>query len=71
MKFDFRLNGAVVALFSLLSLTVVLAITQSAILLTWNVHVVEAFQAILLFICVPFTWFYVRPDTLTEQKKWF
>ncbi len=71
MKFDFRLNGAVVALFSLLSLTVVLAITQSAVLLTWNVHVVEAFQAILLFICVPFTWFYVRPDTLTEQKKWF
>jgi len=71
MKFDFRLNGAVLVLFSLLFLTAFLAFAQEAILLTWNVHFFEAVQALVLFACVPFTWFYVKPQTLTEQKKWF
>ncbi len=71
MKFDFRLNGVVLVLFSLLFLTAFLAIAESSVLLTWNVHFLEAVQAIVLLACVPFTWFYVKPKTLNEQKKWF
>ena len=71
MKFDFRLNGVVLVLFSLLFLTAFLAVAESSVLLTWNVHFLEAVQAIVLLACVPFTWFYVKPKTLTEQKKWF
>lgn len=71
MKFDFRLNVVALLLFSLLLSTAFLAIAKGPLLLTWDVHLIEDIQAIMLLACVPFTWFYMKPKTLTEQKKWF
>ncbi|ENX43014.1 hypothetical protein [Acinetobacter sp. NIPH 2100] len=71
MKFDFRFNIVALILFSLLLITAFLAIAKGPLLLTWNVHLIEDIQALVLLACVPFTWFYMKPQTLTEQKKWF
>lgn len=71
MKFDFRFNSVALALCALLLVILYSALSHVSLLATLNVHLIENLQAILLLICVPFTWFYMRPKTLTEQKKWF
>ncbi|MGG2099157.1 hypothetical protein ABFY41_16445 [Acinetobacter haemolyticus] len=71
MKFDFRFNSVALVLCALLLVILYSALSHVSLLATLNVHLIENLQAILLLICVPFTWFYMRPKTLTEQKKWF
>ncbi|MEE9902846.1 MAG: hypothetical protein PBU42_10290 [Acinetobacter haemolyticus] len=71
MKFDFRFNSVALLLCAFLLITLYFSLTHVSLLAALNVHFIENFQAILLLICVPFTWFYMRPKTLTEQKKWF
>lgn len=71
MKFDFRFNSVALLLCALLLVILYSALSHVSLLATLNVHLIENLQAILLLICVPFTWFYMRPKTLTEQKKWF
>lgn len=71
MKFDFRFNSVALALYALLLVILYSALSHVSLLATLNVHLIENLQAILLLICVPFTWFYMRPKTLTEQKNGF
>lgn len=71
MKFNFRFNFVALVLLVLLFGILLLAITQTHLLSNWNVHLIEDIQALILLLCVPFTWFYVKPKTLSEQKKWF
>ena len=71
MKFDLRLNAVILMLLGMLLGIVVLARTEASWLVSLNVHPIEDLQAILLFICVPFTWFYMKPKTLSDGKKWF
>ena len=71
MKFNFRFNSVALVLLILLFGILLLAITQTHLLSNWNVHLIEDIQALILLLCVPFTWFYMKPKTLSEQKKWF
>lgn len=71
MKFNFRFNFVALVLLVLLFGILLLAITQTHLLSNWNVHLIEDIQALILLLCVPFTWFYMKPKTLSEQKKWF
>lgn len=71
MKFDFRFNSVALLLCAFLLITLYFSLTHVSLLAALNVHFIENFQAILLLICVPFTWFYMKPKTLSEQKKWF
>ncbi|MDF2417440.1 hypothetical protein GWP85_07910 [Acinetobacter beijerinckii] len=71
MKFNFRFNVVALVLLVLLFSILLLAITQTHLLSNWDVHLIEDIQALILLLCVPFTWFYMKPKNLSEQKKWF
>lgn len=71
MIFDMRFDAKALFLLSLVLLTFLISIAKVEWLLTWNVHLIEDVQALILLLCVPFTWFYMKPKSLSDQKKWF
>ncbi|MCU4583050.1 hypothetical protein KTJ32_18835 [Acinetobacter gyllenbergii] len=71
MKFNMRFNAGAFGLSIMLFVIWFLALAKGSWLTMWNVHLIEDIQALILLAGVPFTWLYMKPKTLTDQKKWF